>query len=239
MKEEVFQIHRYSVGHKIDRQLLLSLEDVFTQYNENSILKIIAECTNSTKCTFGSIDECFEYFDKKPYRIVKMEIDIRLGKEYDSNKITMVFDNSEQASTEIKFCFNNGDDYLLLKNKIELCLKNFRLNYRVLSTLPIMLILLTFAFIMICVYTNEREIIFPIMIQYLIIGIWLGGSFLICILPPFVRWKRNLFPCTEFRVGQNELIEKKNEVIRKFLIGTVAIGTVLGVICNYISDFLF
>ena len=85
---------------------------------ENSILKIITECTNSTKYTFGNIDECFEYFEKNPYRIIKMEIDIRLGEKYDSNRITMIFDNSESASTEIRFCFNNGDDYLLLKNKI-------------------------------------------------------------------------------------------------------------------------
>ncbi len=239
MKEEVFRIHKYSVGHRINRQLLLSLEDIFSNYNENATLEIIAECTNSTKCTFSSIDECFEYFEKKPYRIEKMEIDTRLGEKYDSNRITMVFDNTEQAFTEIKFCFNNGDDYLLLKNKIELCLKNFWLNYRILSMLPIMPILLTFAFVIICVYTNERDIIFPTIVQNLIVDIWLGGSFLICILPPFQRWKRNLFPCTEFRVGQNELIEKKNEVVRNFLVGTVVVGTVFGVIGNYISDFLF
>ena len=117
MKEEVFRIHKYSVGHRINRQLL-SLEDIFMQYNKNSILKIITECTNSTKYTFGNFDECFEYFEKNPYRIIKMEIDIRLGEKYDSNRITMIFDNSESASTEIRFCFNNGDDYLLLKNKI-------------------------------------------------------------------------------------------------------------------------
>lgn len=34
MKEEVFKIHKYAVGHRINRQLLLSLEDVFKQYNK-------------------------------------------------------------------------------------------------------------------------------------------------------------------------------------------------------------
>ena len=29
MKEEIFQINRYSVGYKIDKQLLLSLKDIF------------------------------------------------------------------------------------------------------------------------------------------------------------------------------------------------------------------
>lgn len=34
MKEEVFKIHKYAVGYRINRQLLLSLEDVFKQYNK-------------------------------------------------------------------------------------------------------------------------------------------------------------------------------------------------------------
>lgn len=74
MKEEVFKIHRYSVGHRIDRQLLLSLEDIFTHYNENFKIKIIAKCTNSIKCTFCSIKECFEYFERKSYRMEKKPI---------------------------------------------------------------------------------------------------------------------------------------------------------------------
>ena len=92
---------------------------------------------------------------------------------------------------------------------------------------------------MICVYTGKRDIVFPIIVQRLIIGIWLGGSFFACVLPPFARLKRNRFPCTEFRVGQNELVEKKNEGIRNFLMGTVVFGTLLGVLGNYISNFLF
>lgn len=238
MKEEVFRIHKYKVGYRVNRQLLLSLEDVFKQYNENSTLEIKTECTNCIKCTFSNIDECFKYFEKKPYRIETMLIDVKLGNEYDSNRITMVFD-SIQATTEIRFWFSNGDDYWLLKNKIELYLKNYKLNYRFLSTIPIMSILLTLIFIMICVYTGKRNIVFPTMVQRLIVAVWLGGSFLTSILPPFAKMKRNLFPYTEFRVGQNEFIEKKNEGIRNFLIGTVAGGIVLGVLVNYISDFLF
>lgn len=239
MREEVFQIHKYSVGHRIDRQLLLSLEDIFAQYNENFILEISVECTNNTRYNFNNIDECFEYFNKKPYRIVKIEIAVTYGESYDRNKITMTFDNRDYASTEIQFQFNNSDDYLLLKNKIELCLKNFRLDYRILSIIPIMPTILTFVFVMICVYTNNKNIIFPIGVQYLIIGVWIGGSFIFSVLPPFVRIKRNIFPCTEFRVGQNELIEEKNAKKRNFIVGTVVIGTLLGIIGNYISDFLF
>lgn len=238
MREEVFQIHKYSVGHRIDRQLLLSLEDIFVQCKEKFFLEINVECTNNTRCNFRSVDECFEYFEKKPYRIVKMEIVVTYGESYYGNKITMTFDNGKYASTNIRFQFKNSDDYLLIKNKIELCLKNFTLNYRILSVIPIMPIILTFVFIMICVYTSNKNIVFPTGVQSLIMSIWIVGSF-IFVQPPFVRIKRNIFPCIEFRVGQNELIEEKNAKKRNFIVGTVVIGTILGIIGNYISEFLF
>ena len=41
MKEEIFQIHRYSVGYKIDKQLLLSLKDIFEQYSEKSVFRLL------------------------------------------------------------------------------------------------------------------------------------------------------------------------------------------------------
>lgn len=73
MREEVYIKHSYPVGHRVDRQLLICLEDVFRQCNENYSIGIEAECTNSTKYSFSSIDECFDFFEKKPYRIIKMD----------------------------------------------------------------------------------------------------------------------------------------------------------------------
>ena len=225
MKEEIFQIHRYSVGYKIDKQLLLSLKDIFEQYSEKSVLEIRVGCNNNASYVFDNVDECFEYFEKKPYRIIKMEISVMFGREYNSN--------------QVKLSFDNGDDYLLLKNKIELCLNNFKLSYRILSKLPIMPILLTVAFIWICVYTSIKNIIFPKAIQAAIISIWIGGSFIIGVFPVFTRIKRNLFPCVEFKIGQNALVEEKNAAKRNFIVGTVIIGTILGIVGNYISEFLF
>ena len=49
----------------------------------------------------------------------------------------------------------------------------------------------------------------------------------------------NLFPCIEFKIGQNALIEEKNASKRNFIVGTVVIGTVLGIVVNYISNFIF
>ena len=65
---------------------------------------------------------------------------------------------NNMPNTEIKFQFDNGDDYLLLKNKIELCLSNFKLNYRIFSRLPIMTFLLGFGMLFIVVYTNFKNI---------------------------------------------------------------------------------
>lgn len=99
--------------------------------------------------------------------------------------------------------------------------------------------LLTIVFICICVYTGIKNIIFPRTIQWMITGIWIVGSFIIGAFPVFTRIKRNLFPCIEFKIGQNALIEENNASKRNFIVGTVVIGTVLGIVGNYISDFIF
>jgi len=108
-----------------------------------------------------------------------------------------------------------------------------------LSVIPIMPTLLTIVFVGICMYTGRNDIVFPSVVQKTIISIWAIGSFMFGLLPPFVRIKRNIFPCTEFRIGQNELIEENNSKKRNFIISTVVIGMVLGLIVNYVSDFLF
>ena len=51
--------------------------------------------------------------------------------------------------------------------------------------------------------------------------------------------KRNLFPCTEFCIGQNIRIEEKNEKIRNFIFVTIILTIILGIIVNLISGFLF
>ena len=99
--------------------------------------------------------------------------------------------------------------------------------------------LLTIVFICICVYTDIKNIIFPRTIQWMITDIWIVGSFSIVVFPVFTRIKRNLFPCIEFKIGQNAIIEEKNASKRNFIVGTVVIGTVLGIVVNYISNFIF
>ena len=32
MREEVFKIHKYPLGHKVDKQLLVSIKDIFLLY---------------------------------------------------------------------------------------------------------------------------------------------------------------------------------------------------------------
>ena len=54
-------IHRYSVGYKIDKQLLLSLKDIFEQYSEKSVLEIRVGCNNNASYVFDNVDECFEF----------------------------------------------------------------------------------------------------------------------------------------------------------------------------------
>lgn len=235
MREEVFKVHKYPVGYKIDKQLLISIKDIFLQYDENMFFEIQTDCSNDTTCFFEDIDECFEYFEKKPYRIVKIKI---TGK-FKDNQVSLFFDNGIYPNIEIRFYFDNSDDYLLLKTKIELCLNNFKLNYRLLSKFPVIPIISTVVFLFICIYTNFKNIIFPKTIQLLIGCIYSCVIFIVLIFPIFRKIKRNLFPCVEFNIGQNERIEEKNERKRNFICGTIILGIILGIIVNYITNFLF
>ena len=237
MKEEVFKIQHYLAGYRIDKQLLLSLDDIFKQYKNGYILELSIECDNNTGYVFENITECFETLDKKPYRIVKMEIKAQFGNKYDSNSIRMSFENSRYLTTSILFKFDNNDDYLLLKDKIEQCLKNFRLNYRVLSSIPIVPVLINIAFFGIYIYTNIHTIVYKIEIQVLICVIWVLGT-VVCLLPAISRIKHNLFPFTEFRIGQNEMIEEKHSKIRGIIIVTVLFGIATGIVANLISNLL-
>lgn len=126
-----------------------------------------------------------------------------------------------------------------VKNKIELCLSNFKLNYRILSRLPIMTFLLGFGMLFIVVYTNVKNIIFPELVQISIMSIWTCGIWITISLSSIRNIKRNLFPCTEFRIGQNIRIEEKNEKIRNFIFVTIILTIILGIIVNLISGFLF
>ena len=62
--------------------------------------------------------------------------------------------------------------------------------------------------------SDIKNIIFPKAIRAAIISIWIGGSFIIGVFPVFTRIKRNLFPCVEFKIGQNALVEEKNSAKR-------------------------
>lgn len=239
MVEEIYQIIKYSMGHKVNRQLLVSIEELLKQTANCTSLHVETKCTNDTLYKFENIDECFSFFETSSCRIERLELIGTSGKECSNNSITITFDNGLiSPHTEIKFKFDSTDKYLLLKNKIELCLKNFRTRYRILSVLPIIPIISTTGFWAICTYTNNNNIIFPKTVQYLITIIWVLS--LLFVLTPFAkRQKRNLFPCTEFWIGQNSIIEQKNSSTRNFLIGTLILSPLLGIIVDFISHLLF
>ena len=140
-------------------------------------------------------------------------------------------------SPRSNYNFEKADEYFFVKNKIENCLKNFRVQYWILSILPITPILSTLIVSMLYIYTGKSHINFSIIVQRIILFVWIADIILFA-LPQFCKIKRNLFPCVEFRVGQNENIENKYSKMRNFLCVTV-FGTVfLGIIVNIISKFI-
>lgn len=237
MKEEVFFIHSYRVGYRIDKQLLVSLEEIFKNYNSTTTLNIDVECDNNILYKFESVNETCDFFDNNPYRIVKMEIRALLGEGIDANQVKLVFSNKRYSEARISYRFNSNDDYLVMKNKIEMYLKNYKLNYSLLSIIPITPIMFFSIFIAIYIYTDINHIVFPSIIQRVIIGIWVIGS---CsgILPSVNKLKRNIFPCFEFRIGQNKIVEDNYSKIRNILIGAISIGIIVGIIVNFVSKVL-
>ena len=239
MKEEVYHTHYYNQGIRVDRQLLTSLENVFRQYNQDCEIEIEIECENSASYKFDSIDECFGYFERIPYRIVEMEITVKYGDSLNHNKTVLTFSNEYFQSVKIRYQFDKVDDYLLQKEKIEQCMNNYKLSYYILSKIPLLAILISIAFFFICIYTNEKGIVFSKLIQYIIIIIWIGGSIISTFAPMSQRIKRNLFPLVEFRIGQNEIGVRNNEKIRGFILISFAFALFLGIVVNAISKFLF
>ena len=217
------------------------MKSIFEKYTSNVKIRINVECNNNVTYKFESIDECFEYFNNFPYRIIKMEIEALFDERYNCNSVTIAFDNTQKASVKTNYRFDSSDDYLAMKENVELCLKNFRLNYRLLSVVPITSILLTCVFVCICLYTNTHNIVFPVNIQKTIMYMWLIGTIVtfLPVVPALDRMKRNIFPYIEFAIGQNELIENKYSRIRDILIVTVLLSLIVGVIVNFISSFLF
>ncbi len=239
MKEEVYDTHYYNQGIRVDRQLLTSLENVFRQYNKDCKIEIEIECENSALYKFDSIDECFGCFESIPYRIVVMEITVEYGDFPNYNKTVLTFSNEYFQSVKIRYQFDKVDDYLLQKEKIEQCMKNYKLSYYILSKIPLLALLINVAFFFVCIYTNVKGIVFSQWIQYLIIIVWIGGSMISVLAPMSRRIKRNLFPLVEFRIGQNEIGVKNNERIREFILISFVFALFLGIVVNAISKFLF
>lgn len=89
MKEEVYHTNYYRFGYRVEKQLLLSLKSIFEKYTSNVKIRINVECNNNVTYKFESIDECFEYFNNFPYRIIKMEIEALFDERYNCNSVTI------------------------------------------------------------------------------------------------------------------------------------------------------
>lgn len=229
MKEEVSSTQYYLIGYRVDENLLSSLENIFVNYR----VTISVECSNDTVYSFESITECQNYFSKVQDRIIKLE----LRAESKENRVMLVFSNKRSAKVYVDYYFEKADEYFFVKNKIENCLKNFRVQYWILSILPITPILSTLIVSMLYIYTGKSHINFRIIVQRIILFVWIADIILFA-LPQFCKIKRNLFPCVEFRVGQNENIENKYSKMRNFLCVTVFCTVFLGIIVNIISKFI-
>ena len=153
MKEEASSIQYYLIGYRVDENLLSSLENIFVNYR----ITISVECSNGTVYSFESTRECQNYFLKLELRAASKE-----------NRVMLVFSNKRSAKVYVDYYFEKADEYFFVKNKIENCLKNFRVQYWILSILPITPILSTLIVSMLYIYTGKSHINFSIIVQRII-----------------------------------------------------------------------
>lgn len=227
-------------GVRVDKQFLLSIEEVAKDFDSCHEFTINVECDNNATYILESIEELFDCFQKKPYRIKEIEMNISFGqKKNGNNKVVLYFSNDYFTHAKIKYQFDNIDDYLLFKTKVEQCMNNYKLWYYPLSKIPIVPILSIVAFMAICIYTSMKSIIFEQYLQIAITIIFLCGLFVPFFVSTLRREKRAIFPFTEFRIGQNKIVEQRNEKTRNFIVFSLAFAVVLGVLVNALSKLMF
>lgn len=240
MKQKIRDNVNINSTYQIDKQFLVSLDDIFKQYDKQFVYDIDISCGKSNY-TFDNLDEFFSFSDKLLEKIEDFKLSVYFTDSiyrYDANKIDIEFNTTSHFGSRGKIYFSfNDEKYLLMKSKIETLLNNQKVSYSVFTHIPLVLCLDILSFVGICVYTDIRNIVFPSHIQSIIMYT--------CIIigcnswwPPFQRVKRYLFPLNEICFGINTRAYSKAKDIRNFLGITVTVSSVLGILGNIITDFI-
>lgn len=241
MRQEIVDRIRLNRSYQIDKQFLVCLDNVLKKYKETVIYVLEISCKN-VQYSFDSLDEFFEFTESLIKKIEKIHININFSDDtwkYDSSNIDMTFCNEIDSiySGEIKFKFKDDRNYWVMKNEIEILLKNQKKDYSILSRIPLIACADIILYIMLCVYTGMKGIVFPKSMQNFI-------SYTCIIIVPVStmrcirKMKRFLFPLNEICFGINLKEYNKAKEIRNFLGVTIIMAFIVGIIVNIVSNFI-
>lgn len=228
--------------YRINAQFLVCLDDIFRKYNENYQITVIAICGKVT-LKFSSINEFLNSETSLTSKIDKLKIkaEFPIPNTYTYDEVVVNFTDEANISLlddKITFDFSDPNGYLIIKNQIETLLKNYSLSYSFFSRTKLVSLLSLLFLLTITVYTDIRDIIFPTVVQKVI----LYGSITGIILPmlPFIsKYKRFLFPRHEFEFGVNKISIEKAKNQRNFWGISLIVAFIVGILVNFISSFLF
>lgn len=228
--------------YRIDTQFLVCLNDIFKKYNSEGQISVTAVC-GKVKFNFSSINEFLDSESTFTSKIEKMEIKAKFPTQnrYSYNEVSVNFSDEAKASLldeRITFDFTDPNGYLVIKNQIETLLKNYELSYSFFSRTKLVPWLSALFLASITIYTNEKNIIFPSIIQDIILYGCVSGMVL-PFLPIVVKLKRHLFPSHEFTFGVNKISIEKAKNHRNFLGTSLIVAFVVGILVNFVSSFLF
>lgn len=228
--------------YRIDTQFLVCLNDIFEKYNTDGQIIVTVLC-GKVKFKFSSIKEFLGSESTFTSKIEKMEIKAKFPTQnrYCYDEVTVNFSDEASASLldeRITFDFTDPNGYLVIKNQIETLLKNYELSYSFFSRTKLIPWLSALFLASITIYTNEKDIIFPSIIQKIILYGCISGMVL-PYLPIVVQLKRYLFPSHEFAFGVNKISIEKAKNHRNFLGTSLIVAFVVGILVNFVSSFLF
>lgn len=228
-------------SYKIDKQFLVCLDDIFVKFEPSVSIGVVA-LSNNTKFRFASITELLEEEAKLPGRFEELTITAYFPTErsYSCNEICATFSNSTELAPspdKIKFDFSDPNAYLVLKNQIEMLLKNHKQGYSLIARIPLLVTLSIVAFVFICAYTNINGIVYPDLVQ-LLIGFGTFLSFPLSACTPVRKLKRFLYPRNELHIGNNINAYEHAKGWRNIIHVGIVLSFVVGVAVNIVSKFL-
>ncbi|MFW5436241.1 hypothetical protein [Paenibacillus apiarius] len=227
---------RVKIAYRIDEHRMKRIEKILLEANPE--LEYSIQCVDDSLIRFSSLSELFEYSNPKSREIKRISIET----SWDSQNVRIEVNFSSNSYSPIDFTVRGEDrDVIYYSHKIEEEVRSFQMWYskiRFIDMSLMYIVSMVLSFFGMLAYsaifgfqknTSSTSSDWSSILTYLI----MLGLFLFSML---IEWIKNRsFQVAIFEVGEGIARNKFKEKVRNFVVVTIAIPIVLGVIVNYIS----